>query len=200
MSPGWPATLRAGSVALRPLRLRDVRVWGDVREANAEWLGPWEATPPEGVDARQISFPKMVRHVRREAAAGRMLPFALTYDDRLVGQCVVGGVTWGSLRSAHIGYWVDGRVAGRGIVPTAVALVVDHCFMTVGLHRIEINIRPANTASLRVVEKLGFREEGLRRRLLHIDGEWRDHRSFALTAEEIPEGLLRRWRRVSAAN
>ena len=110
----------------------------------------------------------------------------------LVGQLTVGGIAWGSLRSAHIGYWVDQRVAGRGIMPTAVALATDHCFAT-GLHRIEINIRPENIASRRVVEKLGFRPEGLRPAYLHIDGDWRDHLSFALTVDEVPGGLLRRW-------
>jgi len=63
-----------------------------------------------------------------------------------------------------------------------------------GLHRVEVNIRPENAASLRVVEKLGFRDEGLRERYLHIDGAWRDHRTFALTVEDIrPEGLEARW-------
>jgi len=109
-----------------------------------------------------------------------------------VGQLTVGGISWGSLRSAHIGYWVDQRVAGRGIMPTAVAMATDHCFAT-GLHRIEINIRPENVASRRVVEKLGFRPEGLRPRYLHIDGDWRDHLSFALTVDEVPGGLVARW-------
>ena len=81
-------------------------------------------------------------------------------------------------------------------MPTAVALAVDHCFRTVGLHRIEVCIRPENAPSRRVVEKLGFRSEGLRPRYLHIDGAWRDHLIYALTAEEVPDGLLRRWRRV----
>ena len=96
----------------------------------------------------------------------------------------------GSARSAQIGYWVDKRVAGRGVIPTAVALAVDHCFFTVGLHRLEANIRPENTASRRVVEKLGFREEGIRRRHLHIDGAWRDHICYALTVEDVPGGPL----------
>ena len=58
----------------------------------------------------------------------------------------------------------------------------------------EICIRPENHPSLRVVEKLGFRYEGLRRRFIHINGEWRDHFAFALVAEEVPRGVLRRWR------
>jgi ribosomal-protein-alanine N-acetyltransferase len=46
------------------------------------------------------------------------------------------------------------------------------------------------------MEKLGFREEGLRRAFLHIAGEWRDHLSYALTREEVPTGLLARWHRT----
>ena len=65
---------------------------------------------------------------------------------------------------------------------SAVALAVDHCLFGLGLHRVEIAIRPENAASLRVVEKLGFPEVGYAPRFLHIDGDWRDHRLFALTA------------------
>ena len=62
------------------------------------------------------------------------------------------------------------------------------------LHRVEINIRPENAASIRVVEKLGFRYEGLRERYLHINGDWRDHYSYALCVDDVPEGLLARYR------
>jgi ribosomal-protein-alanine N-acetyltransferase len=81
-------------------------------------------------------------------------------------------------------------------MPTAVAMAIDHCFTVAGLHRIEINVRPENLASLRVVEKLGLRDEGLRLRYLHIARAWRDHRSYAVTTEEVgPGGLLGRWHR-----
>ena len=182
-------------MGLRPARHRDAAAWREVRARNLDWLAPWEATRPEG-EGPVGGFGAMVRFLRAEARAGRLLPWLITYDGHLAGQLTVGTVVLGSLRSAQLGYWVDRAVAGRGIVPTAVALAVDHCFFVVGLHRIEINVRPENAASLRVVEKLGFRDEGVRERLLHIDGAWRDHRSFALTAEEVPEGLLARWRQA----
>ncbi len=185
-------TLRDGRVALRPIAQRDRAVWTRVRAENREWLAAWEATPPRSV-AAPVSFHTMVRHLRAQARQGQLLPFVVTYDGELAGQLTVGGITYGSLCSAHVGYWVDSRIAGRGVMPTAVALAVDHCFRVLGLHRIEVNIRPENSASLRVVEKLGFREEGLRRSFLHISGAWRDHRSFALTVEDVPEGLLARW-------
>ena len=191
--PSWPVELTEGPVRLRPLRRRDAAVWRAVRAANASWLRPWEATSPDA-SGPPPTFAQMVRGFSREARAGRMLPFVIELDGRLVGQITVSGVAWGSLRSAHVGYWIDQRVAGRGTVPLALALVTDHCFRVLRLHRLEVNIRPENAASLRVAAKLGLRDEGLRERYLHIDGAWRDHRTFAVTAEEVPEGMLARYR------
>jgi [ribosomal protein S5]-alanine N-acetyltransferase len=198
-APGWPVTLSADGVTLRPLRLRDGRVWSGIRRANIKWLKPWEATPPDGpagVPTSYAVFVTMVRRQRRQARRGGGLPFAILYDDELVGQLNVGGIVRGSLHSCHLGYWIDSRMAGRGIMPTAVALVTDHCFWAVGLHRVEVNIRPENAASRRVVEKLGFREEGVRQRFLHIDGDWRDHISYVLVRDDVPGGVLARWQRT----
>lgn len=186
-------TLREGRVALRPISRSDREAWTHVRNQNRSWLSPWEATPPRDLGP-PVSFTTMVRTLRTQARRGQLLPFVVTYDGELVGQLTVGGITYGSLCSAHVGYWVDSRVAGRGVMPTAVALAVDHCFTVLRLHRVEVNIRPENAASLRVVEKLGFREEGLRKAFLHIDGAWRDHRLFALSTEDCPGGLLRRYK------
>lgn len=195
-SPGWPATLTDGEVTLRPLRQRDGGAWSRSRQQNVEWLAPWEATPPDGphqfLTSRAV-FTAMARHLRAEARAGRGLPFSLFVGGEYAGQLNVSGIVRGSLHSASIGYWIDRRYAGRGAMPTAVALAVDHCFGPLGLHRIEINIRPENGPSRRVVEKLGLREEGVRERFLHIDGDWRDHVSYAITREDVPNGLLARW-------
>jgi ribosomal-protein-alanine N-acetyltransferase len=99
-----------------------------------------------------------------------------------------------------VGYWIDEAYAGRGIIPTTLAMAVDHCFGVIGLHRLEASIRPENHASRRVVEKLGFRDEGVRVRQLHINGTWRDHICYAITAEEVPAGMLPRWRSLLAAS
>jgi [ribosomal protein S5]-alanine N-acetyltransferase len=202
MAPGWPAELRDGDVTLRPLRMRDANAWMEARRRNIEWLRPWEATPPGGPSMFGVSaavFTAMTRRLRADARSGKALPFVIMVDGKLAGQINVAGVVRGSMDSAHVGYWVDERVAGRGVMPTAVALTVDHCFAAVGLHRIEVNIRPENTASRRVVEKLAFREEGLRERYLHIAGDWRDHLTYALVREEVPSGLLHRWHETQHA-
>jgi ribosomal-protein-alanine N-acetyltransferase len=161
-----------------------------VRGRNVEWLRRWEATLPPGSLSAATGFATMVRESRRSARRGAALPFVVTYDGHLAGQVTVSGITWGSARWGQVGYWVDRAVAGRGVIPTAVALVADHCFGVVGLHRLEVAVRPENTASLRVAEKLGFRREGYAPRYLHIDGAWRDHVLLALTSEEVGRGVL----------
>jgi len=196
----WPVTLHQGPVQLAPMRLRDRAAWERVRLANAAWLRPWEATLPPGSQVGPATYAGLVRSLSRQARQGRMLPWLVFYDTSggqgrpdLAGQLTVSGIVGGSASWGQIGYWVDERLAGRGIIPTAVALAVDYCFDVMRLHRIEIAIRPENEKSLRVVNKLGFRPEGLRPRYLHIDGDWRDHLVFALNAEEVPGGMVRRW-------
>lgn len=199
-TPGWPVTMVEGSVGIRPLRMRDAAVWSESRIRNEEWLAPWEGRQPGLPFATweerhsPATYAAMLRVLRREAKEGRTLPVAVTYDGHLAGQVTVSNIVRGAFQSAAVGYWVDGRLAGRDIIPTALAMVVDHCFTEVGLHRVEANVRPENAASRRVVEKVGFREEGHHSRFLFIDGDWRDHLSFAMTVEDVPEGVLRRWR------
>jgi [ribosomal protein S5]-alanine N-acetyltransferase len=172
----------------------DARSWNEVRRRNAEWLRPWEATVPPGDTSTPRTFRALVRDLRRQARERRALPFAVTVDEVFAGQLTVTNIVGGSARWAQVGYWIDRRYAGQGVMPTAVALVVDYCLLELHLHRIEVAIRPENDASLRVVEKLGFTEVGYAPRYLHIDGDWRDHRLFALTVEECQGGLLRRFR------
>jgi [ribosomal protein S5]-alanine N-acetyltransferase len=188
----WQVELRSGRVGLRPLSTRDAGAWSEIRRRNADWLRPWEATVPPGDTSAPRTFRALVRDLRRQASHNRALPFAVTVDGAFAGQVTVTNIVGGSARWGQVGYWIDRRHAGQNVIPTAVALVVDYCLAELRLHRIEVAIRPENTASLRVVEKLGFPEVGYARGYLHIDGDWRDHRLFAITAEDAAGGLLRR--------
>ena len=184
-------TLREGDISIRPVKVRDARTLERELIDNRSWLRTWEATNPVGPMSFDVR--SSIRHLLSNARAGLGLPFIIEYKGELAGQLNVSGITYGSLSSATIGYWVSERFAGLGLTPTAVALATDHCFFGIGLHRMEICIRPENEPSLRVVEKLGLRYEGLRRRYIHINGDWRDHFCFGITVEEVPTGVLRRW-------
>lgn len=185
-------TLSDGPISIRPIRVRDARPLERELVENRSWLRTWEATSPHGPSS--FDTRTSIRSLLANARAGLGLPFVLEWEGELAGQLNVSSISYGSVASASIGYWVSERFAGKGITPTGVALATDYCFYSVGLHRVEICIRPENGPSLRVVEKLGFRYEGLRRRYIHINGDWRDHFCFALVREELAAGVLKRWK------
>lgn len=189
-------TLTHGDVTVRSIRPRDARTINRLLRDNRSWLQKWEATVPgfEGPPPAR----EMIRNVLRLARKDQVAPFVIEYQGTVVGQITVSGLSFGSLASGAAGYWVSESVAGRGVTPTALALVVDWAFTNLGIHRMEVCIRPENEASLRVVRKLGFRYEGLRRRYIHIDGDWRDHFCFAVTIDEALGGLLARLTRGTA--
>ena len=187
--------LTHGPLLLRMLRRRDAADWVEQRTVNENWLRPWESTPPDQgwvtwADRHSVvGFHQLVRQQRSAVRAGSQLPYGIFLDGRLCGQVNASNVVRGAFNSAHLGYWVARAVAGRGVMPTAVAMVCDLAFGS-GLHRLEANIRPENAPSIRVAEKVGFRSEGLRRRYLAIDGDYRDHLGYVLLSEDLPGGVL----------
>lgn len=202
--PGWPASLgpvrvRAGAVELRPLQRSDGDRWQRIRLRNEDAISPWDAT--SSLTWAQRHTPAQWRSHRSlllaAARRGEVLPFGITLGGQFVGQVTIGGIQRGALRSAWVGYWVDGAVGGGGVATAAVALAVGHALGPAGLHRIEATIAPENVASQKVVAHVGLRQEGYLQRYLDISGAWRDHLLFAITREEIPGGtadLLARWR------
>lgn len=190
--PGWPVpvgTLRvaAGVVGLRPVRLRDGAQWSRLRLTEQAHLEPWEPSSEVSWEARHSlsAWPAVCSGLRGEARRGRMLPMVIELDGQFAGQLTIGNITHGALRSAWIGYWVTKRSNGGGVATAALALGLDHAFGPVMLHRVEATVRPENLASRAVLAKAGFREEGLLKRYLDVDGGWRDHLLVAITCEEV---------------
>ncbi|MEZ5161908.1 MAG: GNAT family protein [Marmoricola sp.] len=176
---------------MRPLTRRDAAVWRTLRASNALAVALGCHRPhPGGGSAKHARG-----HDPTHGQVGPQrenLPFVIEIDGQFVGQVNVSNVVRGSAQFASIGYWIDRAHAGQGITTRAVAMAIDHCFFEVKLHRIEIAIRPENTASLRIVEKLQIPYVGFAPRYLHIDGDWRDHKIFAITREDVPIGVVHR--------
>jgi ribosomal-protein-alanine N-acetyltransferase len=185
--------LTHGEISLRIIRHRDAKTIEQLVLSNREWLRPWEATNPHGPTS--FDFKAQTRSLLRALENNDGIPFVIIYKDEIVGQLNVANILHGSVSSCVLGYWISPEVAGLGITPTAVALAMDYMFKIVGLHRVEIDIRPENEASIRVVEKLGLRYEGLKEKYIHINNDWRDHYVFALTSDEVSSGVLNRWLR-----
>jgi ribosomal-protein-alanine N-acetyltransferase len=181
-----PLELVGRRVKLRTLADDDFADWSEVRARSRDWLLPWEprpkgaSPPPED----RGSFVARCAIRERERQLGTGYGFGIFVDDRFAGEVTLSSVQRGPFQSGIVGYWIDREVAGRGYVPEAVVMTLHFAFEAIMLHRVEISIIPRNRASLRVVEKLGLRMEGVAERFLEIDGKWEDHARFAMTAEE----------------
>lgn len=184
--------LNHGDVSLRLVKIKDAKRLEQLILGNREWLRPWEATNPSGPNSFDIK--SQIRGLLRQMREDQGLPFVIEFNGEVVGQLNVSNILFGSVGSAILGYWIAPDYAGKQITPTAVALAIDYLLNIYGLHRVEIDIRPENKASLRIVEKLGLRFEGTKERFIHINGDWRDHFVFAITSDEVPEGVLNRWK------
>ena len=190
-----PLTVPAGVVELRPPRLFDGGAWSRIRIRERSHLENWEPSAPGSWEERNgvLAWPGQWSALRGLARRGQTLPFMIMVDGVLAGQITIGNVLRGSLRSAWVGYWVDSEVTGGGVATAATALVgrprlpPRRAAPRRG-HRAAARTPP----SIRVLTKLGFREEGLFRRYLDVAGGWRDHICFAMTAEEAAEGLVDR--------
>ncbi len=178
--------LEDGATAIRPTSLRDLEELVALRRANREHTAPWE---PVRDDAFYTAAGQRIElDLDAQAwASGSAYPFSVLDagdGDRLVGRVALANVVRGAWQNATLGYWIDAGVGGRGHATRAVGLVLRFAFEHAHLHRVQPAVIPRNAASLRVVERNGFRHEGRAERYLQINGVWEDHEIFALTTEE----------------
>jgi len=188
---------RPRELVVRPVRGEEHRALDTVRRTDGHWLRPWEATLPPDTLEHIPTFSQYVHRADRDQRLGNALIFGVQIDGRYVGQFSISNVHWGAMSSGMLGYWIVSEWAGRGLGSLVAALVLDLVVGELGLHRVEVCVRPENERSLGVCRGLGLVEEGLRPRYMHIGGQWADHIAFFIDAESLPEGGLvqRRWGR-----
>jgi len=146
-----------------------------IKESRAA-LHPWVAPP-----ASRAQFSAYLRRARRRTE--RAFLVCRREDRAIAGVINVSQIFYGNFRSAYLGYYAGAPFMGEGYMREGLLLVLRHAFDTLGLHRLEANIQPANRASIRLVKRIGFRREGFSPRYLKILGRWRDHERWAITAE-----------------
>jgi len=179
------ADLTAETAAIRLLEPKDADEYTTVLVRNREFMAPYDpARPDEFWTLAEQSA--LLEAARREAEAGVGYAFAIidTTDGAIAGRVALANIVRKAWQNATLGYWVDQARNGRGLATQASRLALRFAFDTAGLHRVQAGVMPRNTRSVRVLEKIGMRYEGLSERYLKINGVWEDHQMYAMTAEE----------------
>jgi ribosomal-protein-alanine N-acetyltransferase len=163
----------------------DFREWAALRAASRSFLEPWE--PLWAADELGwTAWRHRLARYRDDFAHGVSVAFFIfeVATGRLAGGITLGNIRYGVSQSAQVGYWIGEPFAGKGYMPEALRLLCRYGFGTLGLHRIEAACIPDNHRSVRVLEKAGFRREGLLRSYLRINGTWQDHSLYALIVDD----------------
>ncbi|MCB2113476.1 MAG: GNAT family protein [Parvularculaceae bacterium] len=177
--------LERGEVMLRAPQLGDFEAWAALREESRAHLTRWE---PDWTarEAESEAYRTRLRLQERLYRAGAAVSFFVCRkdDNRLIGGVTLSDIRRHTAQSAVIGYWIGAPYLRRGYGGDAVAATVEFALVESGFNRVEAACQPGNTASLALLRKLGFREEGLARDYLHINGAWRDHALYSLIARD----------------
>ncbi len=178
--------LRAGQVYLRAPQMSDFQNWAGLRALSREFLTPWEPTWPRD-DLSKSSFRRRLKRYGRDMRDDLAYPFFLFEidSDNIVGGLTLSNVRRGVAQSCALGYWIGAPYARSGHMTAAVTAIIPYVFKTLQLHRLEAACLPFNEASVRLLKRSGFNEEGYARRYLRINGKWQDHLLFGLIADDM---------------
>jgi len=179
-------TLEGLRVLLRRPTAADSSELLELRRASWGFLRPWEPRPPRGETGWSRSWFHDFLHASWDDSRRRFLICDRT-QGTILGGVGLSGITRGALEGAWLGYWLGEAHTGRGLATEGVDVALRYAFRTLGLHRVEANVRPENAPSIALLTRLGFRKEGFSPRYLKIDGDWRDHERWALLEEEWRE-------------
>jgi len=167
-------------LTLRQPAMSDFRDWSDLRARSAEFLMPWEPAWAADHLARK-GFSNRVFWAQRSITNGSALPlFLIRRDDQtLLGAITLDHIRRGPAQAGTLGYWIGQPHARQGYMAEAIAGVVHYAFDRLDLSRIEAACLPENHASRGLLEKCGFKYEGVAQSYLQINGRWRTHVLYA---------------------
>jgi ribosomal-protein-alanine N-acetyltransferase len=178
-SEPMPSIAGAGVMLRAPLS-GDHAEWAALREASRDFLTPWEPTWPTD-DLTRGAFRRRLKRYADDQRCDLAYAFMIfrSEDYALVGGLTVANIRRGVAQAGSIGYWIGVPFARKGYMTEAVRALVPFCLRTLRLHRLEAACIPANTASISLLEKTGFKREGYARSYLFINGAWQDHLLYA---------------------
>jgi [ribosomal protein S5]-alanine N-acetyltransferase len=178
------AEIHGEKVYLRHPAMGDYPAWAELRAMSRQHLTIWEPQWARD-ELTRSAFRRRLRQYQRELREDQGYAFLIFREDAtLLGGLSVSNVRRGVAQAASIGYWIGAPHIRRGHMTAAVRAALPFAFATLGLHRLEAACLPHNVPSQRVLEKVGFKREGMARRYLRINGVWQDHDLFALLHED----------------
>jgi [ribosomal protein S5]-alanine N-acetyltransferase len=148
-----------------------------LRQRSREFHFPWIFLPLDEQECKAY-----INRCQGEDFEGLLI--CRSTDNKIIGVANLSQIFYRTFQNAYLSYYVDVDFAQQGLMSEGVRLAIDHAFSTLGLHRVEANIQPENRASINLVDRLGLTKEGFSRKYPKINGEWRDHERWALTAED----------------
>jgi ribosomal-protein-alanine N-acetyltransferase len=180
-----PPILTHGDVELRVPEMADYESWAALRLASRAFLTPWEPAWPQD-DLTRSAFRSRVKRYIRDIESDSAYPFFVfnAADDVLMGAMTLSNVRRGVAQAGSVGYWIGSPFVRQGHMTAALTALVPFAFGHLHLHRLEAACIPVNQASIRLLTKCGFRQEGLARRYLKINGRWEDHLLFGRLADD----------------
>lgn len=172
--------ISGNGVTLRVPQSSDFAEWAALRETSRSFLTPWEPTWPAD-DLTRGAFRRRLKRYAEDLRGDLAYAFLIfrESDNAMVGGLTLANIRRGVAQAGSIGYWVGAPFARRGYMTAALRALMPFCFGTLRLHRLEAACIPANTASIRLLEKTGFQREGHARAYLCINGSWQDHLLYA---------------------
>ncbi len=172
-----------GRVMLRQPTLADFEEWVELRRASRDFLLPWEPQWSENEFSR-FNFRARIKHYQKQARDDVSYPFFVFHHEgeQLLGAITASNVRRGVAQMCSVGYWIGQRFAKQGYMSEALAALTTHAFGNLSLHRIEAACLPTNTASIKLLQRNGFMQEGIAHKYLQIAGVWQDHLLFGRIA------------------
>jgi ribosomal-protein-alanine N-acetyltransferase len=182
---GQQPVIKGDGVYLRYPRMADYLSWSKLRGESRAFLAPWEPMWARD-ELSKGAFRRRLKRYQKESRLDTAYAFFVfrSEDDALLGGCTLSNVRRGVTQCCALGYWVGERFARQGYMFSAVRALIPFIFATLGMHRIEAACLPSNEPSQNLLQKAGFRREGVAKGYLHINGEWQDHVLFALLEDE----------------
>jgi ribosomal-protein-alanine N-acetyltransferase len=174
------STIETPRIILRLPEMSDHGQWARLRREGEAFLRPWEpAWSPDPLTRK--AFRNRVYWAWRARDEGRALAlFLLRREDaRLMGAITLDNIRRGPAQTAQVGYWIGPAYARSGYMTEALTAVVHHAFASLDLGRVEAACLPENVASRALLDRTGFRHEGVAEAYLQIEGRWRDHVLYA---------------------